>query len=153
MVPSWFLYGPKSIPFLPPTAASTIPSKLVGMFIKSIPLLNTEAIKPPISVTTPPPTLRTKSRLPKPYSVKAFHTCIQTSITLFSSPFGSNIISAFSRPGNVVIKYSKQASWVLLSTTIIILWFLYSESTSDKEEDNNEPISIIESLLSILTIH
>ena len=107
-----------------------------------MPRLKTEAKKPPISVTIPPPRFNTKSFLPKPYSEKAFQTCMQTSITLFSSPFGSKIISDFSRAGNDVMRYSRQRSCVFSSTTMIILLPLYNPNTSDKEESESDPISI-----------
>ena len=42
------------IPVFPPTEASTIESKVVGILTKSIPLLKVFAENPPMSVMTPP---------------------------------------------------------------------------------------------------
>ena len=55
--PISFFNPPKLIPVLPPTDASTIESRVVGMLIKEMPRLKVEAAKPPKSVTMPPPKL------------------------------------------------------------------------------------------------
>ena len=53
--PIWFFIEFKLMPVLLPIDASTIESRVVGIFTKSIPLLYVLAINPPISVITPPP--------------------------------------------------------------------------------------------------
>ena len=80
--PIWFFKTPKSTPVFPPTEASTMLNKVVGMFTKSIPLLNVEATKPPKSVITPPPKVISKLFLSAPNSVITFQTPIQVSMFL-----------------------------------------------------------------------
>ena len=55
IIPISFFKLLKFIPHFPPVAASTAPSRVVDMFTKSMPRLNVEAAKAPISVTIPPP--------------------------------------------------------------------------------------------------
>ena len=50
-----FLYASKSTPVLPPMLESTSARRLVGIWMKSIPLKKVAAVKPHISPVTPPP--------------------------------------------------------------------------------------------------
>jgi hypothetical protein len=82
MIPIWFFKLPKSTPFFPPIEASTIESKVVGIFMKSIPLLNVQATNPPKSEITPPPKLIRILFLSPPKSDKAPQTSVQVAIFL-----------------------------------------------------------------------
>ena len=53
--PISFLTPLKLIPVLPPTEASTIDNRVVGILINFSPLLNVDEAIPPMSVTIPPP--------------------------------------------------------------------------------------------------
>ena len=59
--PTMFLYFSKSTPVLPPMLESTSASRLVGTWIKSIPLRYVAAVYPHISPVTPPPKARSRS--------------------------------------------------------------------------------------------
>ena len=59
---------------------------VVGILIKSKPLLNVLAIKPPMSVITPPPRLIIRVILSASISVKLFQTSLQVSRFLYFSP-------------------------------------------------------------------
>ena len=58
-----FLNSLTFIPVFPPKLASAIANKVVGILIKSIPLLKVAAAKPPRSLMTPPPKLINKAFL------------------------------------------------------------------------------------------
>ena len=64
----------KFIPVLPPTEASTIANRVVGMLINLTPRLNVEAANPPRSVTIPPPKLIMREYRVAFCSLKHFHT-------------------------------------------------------------------------------
>ena len=62
-VPIAFFMPLKLMPFFPPMAASTIPSRVVGMRMKFRPLLYVDATKAPRSVVVPPPIMMRVSNL------------------------------------------------------------------------------------------
>ncbi len=64
--PTRFLRPPKSIPFLPPTEASTMARTVVGAKPKSSPRIQVVAANPARSETEPPPTARTVPSRPSP---------------------------------------------------------------------------------------
>ena len=64
--PTRFLPSAVFIPVLPPTAASTIASSVVGTWTTRTPRSQVAATKPPMSVVAPPPTVTTASERVKP---------------------------------------------------------------------------------------
>ncbi|CAB4793804.1 unannotated protein [freshwater metagenome] len=80
------------MPVLPPTAASTIPARVVGTAIQSIPRNHVLAAKPAISVVAPPPTAITKSERVNPARANEFHKDSKVVKDLPSSPSGTSII-------------------------------------------------------------
>src|SRR6185503_11457112 len=86
MVPIKFLYPLKSIPFLPPTDASAMLSRVVGTLIKCMPRLNVLAINPPKSQTTPPPKQISKEFLFALLLSKKFQQLKAVSRVLYFSP-------------------------------------------------------------------
>ena len=84
----------KLMPVFPPTDASTIANKVVGILMNAMPRLNVEAANPPKSVTMPPPKLISNDFRLAPCSSKAFHTCCRESKFLWMSPAGMVIMPA-----------------------------------------------------------
>ena len=84
----------KSIPVLPPTAASTAASRVVGMLMRRMPRLKVAAANPPISVTTPPPRFMTAAERVAPLVHRESHIEARVSSVLCSSPAGMTICSA-----------------------------------------------------------
>src|ERR1700757_1170499 len=76
------------MPFFPPTEASAIASRVVGAFIKWMPLLNVLAINPPKSQTMPPPKQISKEFLSALLSSKKFQQVSAVSRVLYFSPPG-----------------------------------------------------------------
>ncbi len=74
------------MPVLPPTAASTADSRVVGMFMNRIPRLNVAAAKPPRSVTIPPPKLTMTEPRVAPPPVRVVHTSSSERMFLLLSP-------------------------------------------------------------------
>ncbi len=93
MTPIWFFRLPKSTPFFPPIEASTMAKSVVGILIKSIPLLKVEATNPPISVITPPPILTKTVFLSAPSSVRIFQISTQELMFFSASPDSISMIS------------------------------------------------------------
>ena len=116
ITPIRFFKAPKSTPVLPPTEASTIASRLVGTFIKSIPRIKVEATKPPKSVTTPPPILMSNDLRSAPSSERAYHTWVQVSMFLLGSPASISMISNGISVAKSGRNTGKQCSLVWLST-------------------------------------
>ena len=85
----------KLMPVLPPTEASTIASRVVGMLMKLMPRLKVEAAKPPRSVTMPPPRLMRQEWRDAPPSPSDFHTWAMVSKSLWVSVAPMVIICAF----------------------------------------------------------
>ncbi len=84
------------MPVLPPTAASTAPKSVVGIFMNGMPRLNVDAAKAPISVTTPPPRFITTDLPVAPPSPSCFHIIASVSIFLNISP--ALVIITFAPP-------------------------------------------------------
>ncbi len=82
------------MPVLPPTAASTAPSSVVGTLTHGMPRLNVAATKPPRSVTTPPPTLTISDLRVAPLSMSVRQTRVAASMFLASSPASTVITVA-----------------------------------------------------------
>ena len=75
----------KLIPVLPPTEASTIASKVVGILMYAIPRLKVAAAKPPKSVTIPPPRLMSNEWRVAPWVLSDIHTEASVSSVLCTS--------------------------------------------------------------------
>ena len=85
----------KLIPVLPPTLASTIANRVVGMLMKSMPRLNVDAAKPRRSVIIPPPRfIKHEWRVPPP-SPSFFQTWAMLSKVLLVSVEPMVITCAF----------------------------------------------------------
>ena len=84
--PTSFFNPLKFMPVLPPTAASTAPSRVVGTFMYGTPRLNVEATKPPRSVTTPPPTFIIIDERVAPPLLRLFHRATAASRFFSESP-------------------------------------------------------------------
>ena len=87
---------------------------VVGILIKSKPLLNVLAIKPPISVITPPPRLIIRVILSASISVKLYQTSLHVSRFLFFSP--DLIFNTLGFIDVLLLKYSRQYLSVFSST-------------------------------------
>ena len=85
------------MPVFPPTAASTMPSKVVGMEIKSIPLNQVAATKPAKSVVAPPPMATTRSERVNLLLPNLFQQFPITSMFLAISELGT-LISVTTKP-------------------------------------------------------
>ena len=77
------------MPVLPPTAASTMPSSVVGTWTTRTPRSQVAATKPPRSVVAPPPKVTTASERVNPASPSASQQSAATAAVLASSPSGS----------------------------------------------------------------
>ncbi len=75
-------------PVLPPTAASTMPSRVVGTCTTLTPRSQVAATKPPTSVVAPPPKVTTASERVKPASPSASQHETATAAFLARSPSG-----------------------------------------------------------------
>ena len=80
--------APVLMPVLPPTAASTIPSTVVGTCTTRTPRSQVAATKPPRSVVAPPPKVTTASERVKPASPSASQQSEATGAVLAASPSG-----------------------------------------------------------------
>jgi 3-dehydroquinate synthase len=89
-VPIRFLPRSRSTPVLPPTAASTMPSSVVGAATHGRPRRATLAANPAMSVRTPPPTATTSSPRSTPKPISQVTTRSTLSQRLYSSPAGSS---------------------------------------------------------------
>ena len=87
--PTRFLPSAVSMAVLPPTAASTIPSSVVGTWTTAIPRSQVAATKPARSVVAPPPTATTASLRVKPRRPSRDHRSAATSAVLAASPSGT----------------------------------------------------------------
>src|SRR6478609_10909004 len=86
--PTRFLPVRVLMPVLPPTAASTIPSRVVGTCTTRTPRSHVAATKPPTSVVAPPPKVTTTSERVKPASPSASQHDTATAAFLARSPSG-----------------------------------------------------------------
>ena len=66
------------MPVLPPTAASTIASSVVGTCTTRTPRSQVAAMNPPMSVVAPPPTVTTASERVNPARPSASHASAAT---------------------------------------------------------------------------
>src|SRR5512146_372580 len=80
-----------SIAVLPPTAASTMPSSVVGTCTTATPRSQLAAAKPARSVTAPPPTLTTQSVLLTLDSASQDQSRASTGTSLAVSPLGTPV--------------------------------------------------------------
>src|SRR5688500_11549652 len=87
--PTRFLPAAVLMPVLPPTAASTIPSSVVGTCTTRTPRSQVAATKPPTSVVAPPPNVTTASERVKPASPSASQQSFATEDVFAASPSGS----------------------------------------------------------------
>ena len=78
--------APVLIPVLPPTAASTIPSNVVGTWTTRTPRSQVAATNPPTSVVAPPPKVTTTSERVKPASPSSSQQRSATAYDLEASP-------------------------------------------------------------------
>ena len=88
--PTRFLPAPVSIPVLPPTAASTMPSSEVGTCTTRTPRSQVAATKPPTSVVAPPPTVTTASERVNPAAPSRSQQSATTAADLAASPSGTS---------------------------------------------------------------
>src|SRR5690554_3326420 len=109
---------PRSTPFFPPTEASTMAKREVGILINGRPRLKVEATKPPKSVTTPPPKLMIKLFRSAPFLDSPSQTNRHEEIFLKFSPGWMLIISNESKEFKRPRKWGKQWTSVFLSTII-----------------------------------
>ena len=86
--PTRFLPAPVLMPVLPPTAASTMASRVVGTCTTRTPRSQVAATKPPRSVVAPPPTVTTASDRVNPASPSASQQSEATGAVLARSPSG-----------------------------------------------------------------
>ena len=96
--PTRFLPSGRLTPVLPPMAASTWPSRVVGTWTTATPRWYTAAAKPAVSVTTPPPTATTTSDRLRPQRAHPRQSSSTDSRVLASSP-GSRKKLRCSMPG------------------------------------------------------
>ena len=94
--PISFFSPPKFTPVFPPTEASTIERRVVGILINLMPRLNVEAANPPRSVTIPPPRFIISEWRVAPMRCSSPHTWLIDSSPLLVSPAGMVIIPALS---------------------------------------------------------
>ena len=92
--PTRFLPSAVFIPVLPPTAASTIASSVVGRCTTLTPRSQVAATKPPRSVVEPPPTVTTASQRVKPVWPSTCQQNDATGASLASSPSGISMACA-----------------------------------------------------------
>ena len=91
--PISFFSPPKLKPVLPPTEASTIERRVVGILMKLMPRLKVLAAKPPRSVTIPPPRLmRSEWRVAPPFC-SSCHTWLTLSRVFERSEEGMQTLS------------------------------------------------------------
>ena len=107
------------MPVFPPAVASTMASSVVGIFTKSIPLLYSEAMKPPISDITPPPKLISSAFLSISHSNSCCHTFSQVVKFLLASPEIISTTLAFANVSVALINSGRQCALVFSSTSII----------------------------------
>jgi hypothetical protein len=88
--PTRFLPDAVLMPVLPPTAASTMPSTVVGIVTKRTPRSQLAATKPARSVVEPPPSPTTTSERVNPASPSASQHRVRTSADLAASPSGTS---------------------------------------------------------------
>ena len=81
------------MPVLPPTAASTIASSVVGTFTRRTPRSHVAAAKPAMSVVAPPPMATTASLRPRRILPAVSHREATTSRRLPSSASGWEAVS------------------------------------------------------------
>jgi hypothetical protein len=92
--PTRFLPAAVLMPVFPPTAASTMPSTLVGTWTIRMPRVQVAATKPARSVTAPPPTPTTASDLVSPSRPNSSQSSAATSTVFAASPSGTTTASA-----------------------------------------------------------
>ena len=114
MTPISFFSPLKLMPVFPPTAASTLPRRVVGMLMYSMPRLKVDAANPPRSVTIPPPRLIKNDFREAPLLLRKVHTSAMLWSDLLSSPAGISIIFAWLTISSP--KRERQFLWVLEST-------------------------------------
>ena len=86
--PTRFLPAPVLMPVLPPTAASTMASRVVGTCTTLTPRSQVAATNPPRSVVAPPPKVTTASERVKPASPSTSQHAAATAAVLAVSPSG-----------------------------------------------------------------
>ncbi len=84
-----FLPSAMLMPVLPPTAASTMPSSVVGIEIQRTPRSQVAATKPARSVVAPPPRPTTTSLRVNPVCPSTDQQYAATSALFASSAFGT----------------------------------------------------------------
>src|SRR6185503_19760147 len=92
--PTRFLPSAVLMPVLPPTAASTMPSRVVGTWTTLTPRSQVAARKPARSVTVPPPTPTIASERVKPDCPNTPHRRSATRADLASSASGTSAMNA-----------------------------------------------------------
>ena len=92
------------MPVLPPTAASTMPSSVVGTCTTRTPRSQVAATKPPRSVVAPPPTVTTASDRVNPARPSASQHCVATSAVLAASPSGTGRSSTSKRSPSSTVR-------------------------------------------------
>ena len=88
--PTRFLPAGRSTPVLPPTAASTMPSTVVGRLTSGTPRSQVAAANPATSVVAPPPTATTGSARRVGIAASRSYRPATTSRRLASSPAGTS---------------------------------------------------------------
>ena len=104
-------------PVLPPTAASTIASRVVGTCTTRTPRSHVAATKPPRSVVAPPPNVTIASERVKPASPRASQHAAATSIPLARSPSGiGSTVTSYAVPSAASTGLTKPASGLAKTT-------------------------------------
>ena len=87
--PARFLPELRFTAVLPPTDESTMASRVVGTCIKQIPLKNTDAAKPAVSPTTPPPRATIASLRVISFSPRKLSILVSVCMDFDFSPLGN----------------------------------------------------------------
>ena len=104
------------MPVFPPTLASTMANRVVGMLMKLMPRLKVEAAKPPRSVTMPPPRLMSSEWRVAPFDCSWSQTWHTLSSPLCSSP-AAMVISSAPRRHKAFSTAGQQATAVVSSAS------------------------------------
>ena len=96
--PTRFFPVARLMPVFPPTAASTMPSTVVGMLMKSTPRSQLAATNPARSVAVPPPSPTTRSLRVNPAAASSSQHLSSTAGVLAASASGT-VIVVTRRPG------------------------------------------------------
>jgi hypothetical protein len=133
--PTRFLPASVLIPVFPPTAASTMPSSVVGTLTRRTPRIQLAATKPPRSVTAPPPYATTVPQRSMPIAASASQHWPATQKVLPASASGiasrcASTPAWRSRSRTVAAPSARVGGWMTATFGVPVTWATSSSARS-----------------------